>query len=80
MLVADSPEVQTLVSGLRSVGEASRIIRKSPAWTRHLAESGVLRGVRTPVGWLLAEESLLDYLRQQDAPEQPCAAADGGAA
>ncbi len=61
----DMAELQALVAHMRSVGEASRMIDKSPTWTRHLAETGVLQGIRTRVGWLLTEDSLRAYNRQQ---------------
>ncbi len=65
MDAADIAELQTLVNGMRSVGEASRMIDKSPVWVRHLAETGVLQGCRTAVGWLITEDSLREYNRQQ---------------
>ncbi len=75
MTTQDLEWLRAMMGHLRSVGEASRFIAKSPAWVRHLLETGGLRGVETPLGWLIDDQSLIEYAQQpRDARGRPRAA------
>ncbi len=75
MTPQDLAWLRAMMGHLRSVGEASRIIAKSPAWVRHLLATGGLRGVETPLGWLIDDQSLAEYpMRPRAARGRPRAA------
>jgi hypothetical protein len=64
------PDLRAL-RDLIPLGTAARTLRVSAFWARTLCERGVLRGVKTPLGWLIDPESLeAERARRQAAGQE----------
>ncbi len=51
----------------RTTGQAAREMGKSRQGVTWLLEEGRLRGVKTQAGWLVAPQSIVDFLEREKA-------------